>query len=163
MPNVESLGEGNDLDFPESWVGEWKGELSIFRGKEVAQTVGVEMKIKELEDGTGFEWTTRYLDERKTVKPYKLLVLDETAGHYQLDEGPIKLDSYFANGTLRSWFKSGEVLIYSQYELVGEHLVFELISGKAVSESDGADPESGSKVDSLPINGFQRMVLIRVN
>lgn len=147
--------------FPDAWVGTWEGELSVLKNLEVVQTVGAELTIALLDDGSGYEWTTRYLGDTKITKSYKLIAIDAEKGHYQIDEGPVQLDSYYANGTLRGWFQIGKTLIYSQYEMVGDKLVFELISGASNVDREGQDPETGGTVTSLPIDAFQRIELQR--
>ena len=153
--------EQSTESFPDAWTGEWSGELQIYRGPRVVRTIKAEMSIQKLDDQSGYEWTTRYLDGKGSAKKYKLLVLDRAKGHYQVDEGPIKLDAFYSDGALRSWFQAGQSMIFSRYEMRSKQLTMELVSSTKKVNETGTDPETGMHVESFPINGFQKLVLQR--
>ena len=49
--------ESDSLAFPESWIGDWKGELEIFTTQGEVQSVSMQVKIHSTEEEGTFSWT----------------------------------------------------------------------------------------------------------
>ncbi len=120
-------------EFPASWVGEWTGDLKIFNNKGLQQTVSMKLEIAPIDSSESFTWQLVY-NEGQDQRPYELQIVDAEKGHYQIDEkNSIVLDVYYLAGKLYSRFEVAGNLLLITYELQGEELIFEVISGR---ESD---------------------------
>ena len=84
-----------DTKFPESWLGNWKGELKISKGSGVVQTLPMNMSIETTDKAGEYSWLTYFGDKAETSKPYTLKTLDAENGLYVIDEeNSIKIESY---------------------------------------------------------------------
>ncbi len=105
--------------FPEGWLGEWAGELEIFRAAEKVQSVPMLLTIQPLGEGERISWSTLYHPEKsKLEKSYHLLAVDSSQGYYLLDErNSIRLETYLlGKQKLVSWYAAGESLLLASYE-----------------------------------------------
>ena len=154
--------------FPEDWLGDWEGELSIYRGNELMQSIPMQMHIQRTADSTRIDWSTTYTSDKGPIeKPYQLQTVDPEKGQYLIDElNSIRLESYlFAGQKLVSWYDVQGSRILATHELQGERLVFEIIAGSteavSVSGGTGEGDEKIPEVITYPIKVLQRAVLTR--
>ncbi|MDZ4683063.1 MAG: hypothetical protein SH848_18850 [Saprospiraceae bacterium] len=151
--------------FPASWTGVWAGDLLIHNAKGIAQTVPMEVTIRPVPGSANYDWITVYNNDTLAGKrPYTLLIKDEAAGHYAIDENNnIVLDAYLLGGKLFNSFEVQGQLLVCTYEVQGENLVFEVIAGPAAPVSTTGGGEAGEEkiqeVHSFKVNVMQRAVL----
>lgn len=152
------------LPFPVSWVGDWVGELDIWRGSGKAQTVPMTMSISPADQPGTYYWKTVFGEDEATTKPYLLKTTDAANGLYVIDEqNSIVIESYLFDNKLVSWYIVMENLILASFEKRDDHIVFEILAGseKPVSISGGqrVDEEDIPSVKTLPFTVMQRAIL----
>ncbi|MEM6806338.1 MAG: hypothetical protein AAF696_33375 [Bacteroidota bacterium] len=142
--------------FPEKCMGIWEGHMYIMAKGQIRDSVGIIFTVAETEDPKAWTWRTQYLSETYPMtKDYVLRLKDEEKQTYLTDEGDgIVLYDYLFGDKLYSVFETEGILLTSSYELVGEHLVFEVTSGKALSTEKG-------EVNNFSVDYVQRVVLSR--
>jgi hypothetical protein len=113
-------------DFPQAWLGKWKGDLQIFNGPTTTQRVPMTLEISPTDTVGRWKWVMRYGDQ--DARDYRLILLDATAGLYDTDEqNGIVLSERFLGGKFISHFTVMSTTLVATYERVGETLVFEIL------------------------------------
>lgn len=154
--------------FPATWVGNWKGTLEIFNATGRLQELSMELNIHPLDTPPGsYTFEIVYGEDRVTgARPYELLTLDAAKGLYLMDEkNSIKMEAYYLNGKLIQWFEVEGTLLFTTTELVGDELLWEIISGSSMPVSTtGNDTVNGEEippVKTYPVGAMQRARLRR--
>lgn len=154
--------------FPASWVGDWRGQLEIFNAKGKMQELPMELHIHPLDSVPGgYSFEIVYGEDRVTgARPYELLTVDAEKGLYLMDEkNSIKMEAYYINGKLIQCFEVQGTLLFTSTELVGNELVWEIISGNSDPISTTGDKvvdgEEIPPVKTYPMGAMQRARLRR--
>ena len=165
---TEKVEEKTDsLPFPESWFGNWVGELNIYRENKIVQTIPMELEMAAIDSSENFIWAIIYGEDKEAGRrAYELEVIDAEKGHYRVDENnSIKLETYLFENRLYSWYQVAGNMILSIYEKREEEMVFEIVfgSGTPVSITGGTvvEGEDIPTVETYPVNGIQRGLLHR--
>jgi len=154
-------------NFPQTWIGTWKGELNIYHPQNLAQRVTMELEIGKTSKSNLYTWITTYdEDQEKGRRNYELKIIDEEKGLYVIDEkNSIELESYLFQNRLISRFEVNRNLLTCTYEKQGDQIIFEVIAGsqKEVSVTGGEEFEGLSipPVRAYPISVSQRAILIK--
>lgn len=160
----------NETDaFPQSWLGNWIGDLNIYKENKLVQTIPMELEMAAIDTSDNFVWAIIY-GEDKVVgrRSYELEILDDEKGIYRVDEkNSINLESYLFGNKLYSQFSVMESQLLCTYEKVDDKMIFEIISGsiEPVSTTGGLviDGEEIPKVKTFPITIMQKATLSRKN
>jgi len=122
-------------DFPNSWVGDWVGELMIYNANGLQQILPMQLIINPLGDTADFTFTIIYgLDVETGTRSYILETIDAEKGQYRINEqNSIKIDAY----------------------LLGDKLVN--ITGDTVHQGDTIPP-----VQTFPMRVYQKCVLSKI-
>jgi len=154
--------------FPDSWVGNYSGELEIYAVDSVRMKLNMKLKIQPSVKDSIYSWTIVYdLKDGVDVRAYELRVINKEKGHYQIDEkNSIVIDSYFKKNIFTSFFQVMDSFIIATYTFnTDDEIVFEIIASKTkeVSASGGGkwNDEEIPRVLSYEVNGRQRAVLIK--
>ena len=153
--------------FPESWEGIWAGELEIYTAKGLAQSVPMELHILPTDSTHRYTWAIIYgADKVAGKRAYELVVLDATKGLYAIDEkNSIQLEGYFIKDKFFSRFEVMGNLLLTTEQLIGEELIFEIISGKldpiSVTGDTVFEGDTIPSVKAFPIKVMQRATLSR--
>ncbi|MEM1322007.1 MAG: hypothetical protein AAGG75_17235 [Bacteroidota bacterium] len=152
--------------FPADWVGNWIGELGIYRGTQLLQSIPMEMTISAPDSTGRLDWKTSYKGDRPVDKPYNLLTIDKALGRYLVDENnSIKIETFLFDNKLVSWYEVQGTIIMASHELRGEELVFEILAGSdkpaSVTGNTVVKGDSIPAVTTWPINVMQRGILTR--
>jgi len=147
----------SDAQFPQQWMGDWKGTMHIYKSGKVVDSVGVTHTVKPAADAGSYVWKTEYHSTKMPVtKDYMLRTKDAANGIYVIDEGVgLELKSYLMGNRLLSMFEVGGVLLTANYELQGNTLVFEVTSSRK-------DSATGGGVTNYAVTTLQRVVLKRI-
>jgi len=155
--------------FPESWLGNYKGDLLIYNVDSIKMNVKMELKIAKTEKDSIFDWTIIYnIKGKKDIRAYRLVVVDREKGRYQIDEmNTIVIDAYLHNNSMfTSFFKVGKSYIVATYRKEKGHLVFEIIASKtkavSVTGKTKFKEEDIPQVDAYPVNGRQKAILFKI-
>ena len=152
------------VSFPNSWQGNYKGELEIFGVESVRMRVLMKLAIAKKKD-TVYQWKISYeFKGKEDIRDYELKIVDVLKGHYLIDEkNSIIIDSYYKNDIFTSFFEVMNSYIISSYTKENEDIVFEIISGdgnKTTSSGNkNVEGEEIPEVISYLVNGRQKAVL----
>ncbi len=159
----------DSLSFPNSWAGNWTGELEIYNASGLIQKIFMGLNIQPTDSAGVFTWEVTYGEgEEKQVRPYSLKTIDAQRGHYATDEhNSIILDSYWVAGKLIEVFSvEGSLLITTTQQLDENTLLWEIIvsSDNPVASTGNTeiDGEKIPEVKSFPVPALQRALLTRV-
>jgi len=150
-------------EFPQSWTGNWSGELSWYKtGKTDPEKVKMQLRIQP--DSAGrYTWQLVYGQDKKDNRPYFLLEKDRAKNHWVIDENNgIIIDQFWVGNKLSGAFTVQNTTIMNTYWLENDTLYIEFysISAKPLSKT-GAGTDESPTVDSYKINSYQRAVLTR--
>jgi hypothetical protein len=142
--------------FGDRCLGTWKGTMHIYQYGILRDSVEVKMSVAKIND-TKWTWKTEYLSAKTPmVKDYKLILKDKSKNLYITDEGEgLELTDYLTGNKLYSTFETHGVMLTASYELRGEELIFEVVSGKkeAITHPEVANYSAAS---------VQRVIMKRV-
>lgn len=153
--------------FPEIWKGKWSGELKIFIGEGLKQSLPMELHILPIDSSEKWSWTIIYGEDKVAGKrDYQLIPKDPAKGIWQVDEqNSILLEAYLFDGKLFERFEVMDNLLTTTTELQGDKLVWEIISGSLSKTTATGNTIDGTdtipEVKSYPIRVMQRAVLSR--
>ncbi len=156
---IASIQAQKTSTFPDTWSGQWTGDLEIYSGTGLLQKVPMALNIQPTDSSSVYTWELIYgSGDKQSVRPYKLMVVDREKGQYLIDENnSIILQGYLLGGKFYNRFKVGDNLLLTTTELLGDNLIFEVISGK----SDAIKTTGGQVVDGEevpPVDGYEIMV-----
>ena len=155
-------------NFPKGWEGKWAGELKIFSGSTLRQTLPMELHIFPIDSSDAWSWAIIYGEDKEAGKrDYILRPKDPEIGHWQIDEqNSIVLDAYFFGGKLIERFEVAGSLLMTTTELRGEKMVWEIVAGSVSKTIDTGNTIDGKdtvpEVKSYPITVMQRAELFRI-
>ena len=153
--------------FPNSWEGEWFGQLSIFKDTGKVRELPMALHILPIDTASvpSWTWTIRYGEDQEAGKrPYELITVDAAKGFYLIDEkNTIKMEGYYIGGQFYQWFEVQGSRLLTKTEMVGDALVWEIVVGsdQPVSTTGGSvfEGEEIPPVKAFPISNLQRAVL----
>ena len=155
--------------FPESWLGNWVGDLHIYKENKLVQTIPMELEMAAIDTSDHFVWAIIYGEDKIAGRrSYELEVLDAEKGIYRVDEkNSIKLESYLFGNKLFSQFSVMESQLLCTYEKVGDKMIFEIISGSinpiSITGKEMINEEEIPEVKTYPITVMQKATLVRKN
>ncbi len=112
-------------DLPETWIGEWGGELEIHNTSGISQKVEMGLNIFQKTDTT-WGWQIIYgTGEEAQLRDYEL-VRENDSGHFYIDEkNSILLYMSLINNTFYSAFEIQNTQLLVSYELTeNEEIIF---------------------------------------
>lgn len=138
---IFSFAQADSLAFPQDWLGHWAGSLHIYDYSGLKQTVPMQLELIPIEKDSVWTWAITYGEDSLAQKrAYELHVVDQSKGHYQIDEkNSIVLDGYRLGNHFTSTFKVQSNYLISDYALEGDELIFTIhfFAEQAVRESGG--------------------------
>jgi hypothetical protein len=152
--------------FPESWVGNWKGELQWFRtGITEPQKVNMELRIQKGDSAGNYTWHLVYGSVSEDSRPYVLKAKDAVKGHWVIDElNGIILDQFWVANKFCGAFTVQNSTIVNNYWVEDDKLMIEFYSlGAKPLVTTGLGTEESPKVDSYRVGGYQKAILSRIN
>jgi hypothetical protein len=162
------VSSAQQLSFPQSFNGNWKGTLIWNRPEKVPQQFTMRLNIQPIDSGR-YTWQIIYGENDHSTgskvdnRPYILMPVDTAKGHWQIDErNTIVLDGYFIGNSFTTVFSVSTNTIVSKYELTVEGLLvsFTTYSTKAITTTGGTSNEI-PPVDSYKVIGLQQGLLKR--
>ncbi len=155
-----------DCGFPQSWSGNWEGELKIFTQKGEVQHLPMEVEIYRVDSSDNrFHFALIYGEDKKSGRrPYQLIVKDPSKGLYVNDEmNGILMEEYFIGNKLYCWFEVNGTQLLSTFEKKTDVMYFEIIAGSSTpSGTSGGVKYEGEDipvVKSFSVKNVQRAVL----
>ncbi len=169
-------GSGQSTNFPDNWLGNWKGELQWFKtGSKEPQKVNMELRIQyDLRQASGdqgrgdsagnYSWHLIYGPAAEDSRPYLLKAKDPAKGHWVIDElNGIVLDQFWVGHKFCGAFTVQTSTIINSYWMENDKLVVEFYSiGAKPLVTTGKGTEDSPQVDSYKVGSYQKAVLKRV-
>jgi len=153
-------------EFPDSWTGTWKGELSWYtQGSRTPQAVAMEIRIAPVQDSTDqFHWEMVYANDYDAIRSYVLKAVNKSRGKWLIDEkNGILLEQFLYGDMLTGVFTVQQATIVNNYRVEQDMMTVEFISYKAEpSLKSGGQSEDIPPVESYTVNSYQRAVLNRM-
>jgi hypothetical protein len=150
-------------NFPNSWSGHWKGELTWYKTGTDPQKVNMELIINPTDSAHTFTWQIIYGSVSKDNRPYTLIAKDTAKGHWVIDENNgIVLDQFWVANKFCGVFSVQNATIMNNYYLENDMLFVEFYSyaSKPINTS-GKGTNEIPFADSYKINSYQKAVLHR--
>jgi hypothetical protein len=152
--------------FPKDFIGVWQGDLHIYKGDKIVQTVPMRAD-NLLTDSIGtYIWALIYgADTIAGKRDYVLKTIDASKGHYIVDEkNGILLDSYVTGNKLTSVFTVMKNTLLTSYERIGDTMIFEVnVYGAEADHTTGNIPDKDiPEVKTYKVIGYQKAVLKRI-
>jgi hypothetical protein len=148
---------GQQKTFPDSWTGNWTGELQWFKtGVPEPQKVNMELRIQPA-DSNKYTWHLIYGSPAKDSRPYYLVPKDTAGIHWVVDENDgIILDQYWVGNKLCGVFTVMNSTIINKYWIEDDTMVIEFITiGAKPAATTGKGSGDIPFVDSYKVNGYQ--------
>ena len=162
------ISSAQQLSFPQSFVGNWKGTLTWNRPEKAAQQFAMRLNIQAVDSGR-YTWQIIYGDDDPSTslridnRPYILMPVGTSKGHWKIDErNTIVLDGYFIGNSFTSVFAVSGSTIVSKYELTADVLLvsFTTYARKPIATTGGTSSEI-PPVESYKVVGLQQGLLKR--
>lgn len=167
--NTSAKSQATQPSFPASWSGNWAGTLQIYQPNGIAQSIPMGLEIHPLDTSSEgrYQFGMIYQTKEKDWRPYELVPVNPQRGIWRVDEkNSISMESYLYGNKLLCWFVVEGSRVLCTYELVGEELIFEVMSGLETAVSTTGNTVQGTEnipeVKTYPFNGFQRGILKRI-
>ena len=123
-------GKAQSGDFPDSWLGNWKGELQWFRtGTKEPQKVNMELRIHRGDSAGNYSWHLIYGSAAEDSRPYLLKAKDPAKSHWVIDErNGIVLDQFWVGHKFCGAFTVQNSTIMNSYWMENDKLIVEFYS-----------------------------------
>lgn len=145
-------------DFPKSWEGSWKGEVSIFSANG-NHNVPISLDIQPT--GSAYwSWTLYYDAPNQSPRKYELI---QDKSGWKIDEkNGIILPQQFLNNRMISSFSIGGSLLICSYWLENDTMNMEIYAiTQEINSKTVANTAETLEVGSHFINSFQQAKLYR--
>ncbi len=158
---------GSPLDqtgpFPASWTGVWRGPIVTASPKGTRRTFDMELHILPIAGASRYRWTIVYISENgRQERPYELVEIDRSRGHFQVDEkNGILIDSFLIGDSLHVQFAVQGSLITIRYLRRGTDILFELVTTQMNKPQKTGGVGKIPVVENYPLVVVQRAVLVR--
>jgi len=122
----------NDFQFPQDWLGNWEGTLTIYSSTGKQQELPMMLKNSATENDSIFNWVIVYgQDSLADERNYLLKVIHQPSNHYVVDEqNGIILDGWVFDNEFVSIFDVMGNQITTRYKRNGEYMDFDIIMNK---------------------------------
>jgi len=155
--------------FPYGWLGNYKGDLSIYGVDSVRMKLKMNLDIVKTSNESIYDWTMTYdFNGKKDKRAYSLVVINKQKGRYQIDEkNSIVIDAYLHNDKIfTSFFRVMDSYVIATYTKEKNDIVFEIISGKSEPISITGNTKQGKEdipeVAAYLVNGRQKAILKKI-
>lgn len=151
-------------NFPESWIGTWKGELSWYKtGKAEAQKVVMTLRIAAGDSAGTYTWALKYGAAGEDNRPYILKPKDPAKAHWVIDElNGIILDQFWVGNKFCGAFTVMGNTIVNNYWIENDSMRIQFFSYAAKPiVTTGQGTEQSPSVDSYRVGSYQEAILTR--
>jgi hypothetical protein len=159
-----SLFAGAQDQFPQSFVGTWKGELWWYRsGPAEPKKVPMQLIVQPADTAGQYTWQIVYGEKKEDNRPYLLKPVDTARGHWVVDEvNGIVLDQFWLGNRLTGAFTVAGNTLVNSYRIENGKMIVEFYSfpSKPIATTGGTSKDI-PPVDSYAVRAYQRAVLSR--
>ena len=165
ISNISIAQEHTDKIFPDSYIGKYKGELTI-HSDNGQQNIPMEFYLLATDSVGKYDYTIIYgAGENKQTRSYTLKEKHASPGDYILDENNgIFLDARVVENRIYFLFEVMGSLLTTFITFEMDYMVFEIVASQTKKKSiTGGLSEDIPEVISFPISVVQRARLQKVN
>ncbi len=150
--------------FPQSFIGNWKGQLQWLVAGKPAQQFTMVLGIQPAEIAGQYTWQIIYGDSVIDNRPYILKPVDAALGHWIIDERDgIVLDSYVHGNAIHGAFTLQGKTIVDNYRVEKDQLFVEFFTINLKDKKrSGKGTEKTPFVDSYRMGSYQMGTLFRI-
>ena len=151
-----SFAQNDNNNFPNDFLGVYKGTLSIYNPSNEVQQIPMEFHLLETDSAHRFEFKLIYDGQARN---YFLLEIDSEKGLYDIDEdNGIILKTRLQNNTLFSFFEVNGSMLSSRYAFSGDQIDFEILF-TTLKAKEKTGEETGNEIFAYPISVVQKAIL----
>ncbi|MEL6803677.1 MAG: hypothetical protein AAFO91_07845 [Bacteroidota bacterium] len=148
---------------PESWMGKWEGTVEIWSNNQMVDSFPMSLTITPTD--TDWDYVIDYQrdPERPDVRRYSLFSLNDSIGHFAVDEhNGIILDTYRNGNCLNSAFSGMNTHLLMRLCLEEDGMAYEITS--MPSEAQRINEEHVLEGDTIPeIRAYSVINIMRAN
>jgi len=145
----ESCCQTDREQFPQSWIGTWTGDLEIYKGLDLVNSIPMSLKIDTTAQSDRYAYFINYGMSPEGLRPYYLHVVDSSKGQYILDEANgIRIEMYKLDNQLFSSFQVMGSLIQTVTHVAGDVMHYTIYAGSSKPISITGDTIMGA--DTIP-------------
>ena len=145
----------------EAWLGKWQGRCDIWSFNKITMSFPMSLEISPID--SGYTFTINYLADttKPDIRKYSLIELDDSTGHYAIDEhNSIILDSYLNGECLFTSFGGLGSELLTRICLENGEMEYEITSVKSAPIRSSGNEVVGT--DTIPeINSYQLHQLMK--
>ena len=159
--------QAQDSSFPSDWIGLWAGNLEIYSGLTLVNSIPMTLAINPLDTVGNYTYHITYGEDEDALRPYILRTVDAAKGQYVLDEdNGILINMFLLGNTLVSSFEVQNSFLQTRSYLENSFLHYEIIAGTFTADLISGDTIIGSDtippVQSFPLGVLQKAELSRI-
>lgn len=156
----------NSQTLSKEWEGKWQGEVEIWSFNKKAESFPMSLEISEADSSWNFILTYDRLPEKPDVRNYSLIIIEDSVGHYAIDEhNSIVLDAYLNGHCLYTSFGGLGSELLTRMCLDDDQLAYEITSMLSdpirVSGNEIIDNDTISEINSYQVYHVMRAELRR--
>ncbi|MEO0897182.1 MAG: hypothetical protein AAFY71_12330 [Bacteroidota bacterium] len=158
-----SVGQMAAQNFPQDWAGVWTGQMQIWQMNQVVTEFAMKLEISPTDSSWNYIITYKADSDTPDVRTYSLISINDTIGHYGIDEhNSIVLDSYLIGNCLFTHFSGMQTDLQTRVCMHGDHMEYEISYGptKEVRQSGGTVIEQDT---ILSINSYAVTSLMKAS
>jgi hypothetical protein len=150
--------------FPQSFIGNWKGQLQWLVAGKPTQQFTMQLGIQPANIDGQYTWQIIYGDSVIDNRPYILKPVDAALGHWIIDERDgIVLDSYVHGNAIHGAFTLQGKTIVDNYRVEKDQLFVEFFTINLKDKKrSGKGTEKTPFVDSYRMGSYQMGTLFRM-
>lgn len=151
-------------DFPDRWLGIWRGKLTIHSTNQPTTVIPMGMRIAKLEGSDRYAWQIQFGTGRAMqLREYELVPVNPAEGEYRIDEkNSIVLSANLIGRDLTSIFTVQGNLIVARYRFEDDAIEFHITSGVEGEKTETGGGEPGvPAVFDIPSRSVQSATLTR--
>ncbi len=161
---VQTHNAIGQVNFPNDYMGQWKGNLDIYSGNRLIKKVNMSLFIDSTVTDHTYIYNMVYqgAGEEPDIRNYLLVVVDRELGKFKIDEqNSVELPMQLFGRKLVSSFVVEGSLVYFLYTLMEDKIMVEVISGPYEQATFTGEQMGIPQVGIINNQIFQTGVLVR--
>jgi len=160
---INSFSQEKALQFPDDYLGVYKGDLKIHSVRGVKE-IGMEFHLNTTDQIDQYQYMLVYIfDDKRQERKYTLITKDASKGQYLVDENNgILLDAQLFDNNLYFMFEVEGTIITTTLRFYKNNMNFEITAtNKNKKVVTGQENTDVTEVISYPITTVQKAHLIK--
>jgi len=163
---VGTILQVNSQTLSSQWEGKWEGEVEIWAFNKVIESFPMSLEISPKDSSWDFILTYNRSVETPDVRKYSLIIVEDSAGHFAIDEhNSIVLDTYLNRDCLYTSFGGLGSELQTRLCLKSNQIEYEITSVNSdpirVSGDEVLDGDSIPEIKSYQVYHVMRAELTK--